>query len=94
MTRQGTEYRGTAHKTKSGLVCQRWDAQGPHSHSRTRQNYPHSGLDNNYCRNPDEEDEPWCYTLSASRRWETCDIEYCDGGEMNVSSYTLASNTR
>ena len=47
------DYRGKINKTTSGRTCQRWDSQSPHSHTRTPENYPNSGLEENYCRNPD-----------------------------------------
>ena len=47
------DYRGKINKTTSGRTCQRWDVQSPHKHSRTPENYPNSGLEENYCRNPD-----------------------------------------
>ena len=50
-----TDYRGTQSTTETGKTCQRWDTQSPHSHSRTPQNYPNTGLVENYCRNPDGE---------------------------------------
>mmetsp|Transcript_5891 Transcript_5891/g.11665 ORF Transcript_5891/g.11665 Transcript_5891/m.11665 type:complete len:488 (+) Transcript_5891:51-1514(+) len=71
----GYDYRGCTSQTVSGRECQRWDAQEPHAHNRTPQNYPHAGLVNNYCRNPDgESGGPWCYTTDASQRWEYCDV--------------------
>ena len=36
--------------TSTGLACQRWDAQEPHVHDRTPDNYPVYGLEENYCR--------------------------------------------
>uniref|UniRef100_A0A7S4UZX0 Kringle domain-containing protein n=1 Tax=Ditylum brightwellii TaxID=49249 RepID=A0A7S4UZX0_9STRA len=70
------DYRGTIAVTKDGLPCQRWDAQSPHSHTRTASNYPDSGLEENYCRNPDGEDGVWCYTTSDVR-WQLCDVPNC-----------------
>ena len=72
------DYRGTKSTTVSGRTCQRWDAQEPQSHSRTDANYPASGLDENYCRNPDgEPDGAWCYTTDPNKRWEYCGIPNC-----------------
>jgi predicted AlkP superfamily pyrophosphatase or phosphodiesterase len=72
------DYRGTISKTISGLTCQNWADQSPHSHSRTPANYPSSGLDSNYCRNPDGEEGAWCYTSDPNNRWELCDVPTCD----------------
>lgn len=35
------------------------------------------GLDNNYCRNPDNERMPWCYTTDPETRWEYCRVPRC-----------------
>ena len=47
------DYRGTMRITQNGRVCQRWDSQFPHKHTRISEKYPNSGLEENYCRNPD-----------------------------------------
>ncbi|XP_035662897.1 protein SpAN-like isoform X1 [Branchiostoma floridae] len=73
----GESYRGRLAKTASGRTCQRWDAQTPHQHSRTPANYPNFGLEENFCRNPDGEPSPWCYTTDQSVRWELCEIPTC-----------------
>lgn len=72
------DYRGNISVTVSGKKCQAWASQTPHSHSRTPENYPYSGLDANYCRNPDGEPGAWCYTEDSSTRWELCDVPTCD----------------
>lgn len=38
------------------------------------------GLDNNYCRNPDNERMPWCYTTDNETRWEYCKVTTCGDG--------------
>lgn len=35
------------------------------------------GLDNNHCRNPDNERMPWCYTTDSETRWEYCKVPTC-----------------
>lgn len=35
-------------------------------------------LEENYCRNPDGETAPWCYTTDKGVRWEYCEIPSCD----------------
>lgn len=31
----------------------------------------------NYCRNPDADRGPWCYTTDPSVRWEYCNLRRC-----------------
>uniref|UniRef100_A0A3Q3BP84 Kringle domain-containing protein n=1 Tax=Kryptolebias marmoratus TaxID=37003 RepID=A0A3Q3BP84_KRYMA len=70
---QGEDYRGHVSTTEHGYTCQRWDSQSPHSHPFT----PAYFLEENYCRNPDGEPRPWCYTTNSSTRWEYCPIPRC-----------------
>jgi len=72
------DYRGNISVTASGKTCQAWSSQSPHSHSRTSANYPDSGLEANYCRNPDGESGAWCYTEDPFSRWELCEVPTCD----------------
>ena len=74
------DYRGTIATTVSGKTCQRWDSQSPHSHSNSPSDRPLSGLEENYCRNPDGEDTAWCYTTDSNTRWEACDVPTCTIG--------------
>ncbi|CAH1252246.1 PLG [Branchiostoma lanceolatum] len=76
----GAAYRGTLSETATGKTCQRWDSQTPHQHDRTAANYPSGGLEQNYCRNPDNWDGLWCYTTDPNHRWDYCDVPLCDGG--------------
>ncbi|KAM9435218.1 plasminogen [Clarias gariepinus] len=76
-TGDGNSYRGKIAVTISGKTCQTWSSQVPHKHSRTPENYPCKGLNNNYCRNPDNERSPWCYTTDPETRWEYCNIPTC-----------------
>eukprot|EP00035_Acanthoeca_spectabilis_P039104 m.59035 g.59035 ORF g.59035 m.59035 type:complete len:527 (+) comp9439_c0_seq1:618-2198(+) len=75
----GAQYRGSLSTTVDGYTCMPWTDQSPHSHSRTPANYPNAGLgDHNYCRNPDGENQAWCYTTDPNKRWDWCDCcEFC-----------------
>ncbi|XP_056021993.1 uncharacterized protein LOC130054916 [Ostrea edulis] len=66
----GENYSGTKNITETGKICQRWNSQSPHQH-----NYPNNP--ENYCRNPDSEPTPWCYTIDPNVRWENCSIPTC-----------------
>ncbi|NXP46712.1 PLMN protein, partial [Heliornis fulica] len=78
---RGEDYQGTVSVTESGNTCQHWNSQTPHSHARTPENFPCKNLEKNYCRNPDGEQKPWCYTTNITARWEYCSIPSCDGSE-------------
>lgn len=71
------DYRGALATTVSGKTCQRWDQQEPHTHHRTFERYPYEDMVENYCRNPDEEGQGWCYTTDPDTRWEYCQIPQC-----------------
>merc|ERR1719438_387183 len=59
----------------------RWDTQEPHKHSAVRRRYPEAGLSENYCRNPSNSKQSWCYTTDPDTRWEYCDVPTCGGDE-------------
>lgn len=72
------DYRGLVNTTATGLTCQNWNSQSPHSHGVTPSRYPNSGLDNNYCRNADgEPGGAWCYTTDPNVRWAYCNVPSC-----------------
>ncbi|KAI8513486.1 hypothetical protein Bbelb_101250 [Branchiostoma belcheri] len=75
---KGTSYAGRVNRAGDRL-CQRWDSQSPHSHPHTPQAHPDAGLEENFCRNPDNDnkDRPWCYTTDAVWRWSYCDVMPC-----------------
>ncbi|XP_066996818.2 tyrosine-protein kinase transmembrane receptor Ror2 [Anabrus simplex] len=76
---RGRFYQGTMNVTKSGLPCQYWDIQEPHSHNRPPDVFPEMQNAENYCRNAGgEEPSPWCYTTDPNVRWQRCDIPVCD----------------
>lgn len=45
---------------------------------RTHSHFLFRNLEENYCRNPDGESAPWCYTTNSEVRWEHCSIPSCD----------------
>nr|2KJ4_A Chain A, plasminogen [Homo sapiens]6OQJ_A Chain A, Plasminogen kringle 2 [Homo sapiens]6OQK_A Chain A, Plasminogen Kringle 2 [Homo sapiens]6UZ4_A Chain A, Plasminogen [Homo sapiens]6UZ5_A Chain A, Plasminogen [Homo sapiens] len=73
----GENYDGKISKTMSGLECQAWDSQSPHAHGYIPSKFPNKNLKKNYCRNPDRDLRPWCFTTDPNKRWEYCDIPRC-----------------
>ncbi|XP_019628635.1 PREDICTED: plasminogen-like [Branchiostoma belcheri] len=68
----------TGHINRAGdRLCQRWDSQSPHSHPHTPHAHPDAGLEENFCRNPDNKDRPWCYTTDGTETWGYCDVTEC-----------------
>ncbi|KAI8490645.1 hypothetical protein Bbelb_319130 [Branchiostoma belcheri] len=68
----------TGHINRAGdRLCQRWDSQSPHSHPHTPQAHPDAGLEENFCRNPDNKARPWCYTTNGTETWGYCDVTEC-----------------
>jgi len=75
-----SDYRGVIAETESGLECQRWDSQKPHGHSITAETFPDKGLEENYCRNPDNSPSgAWCYTTDPNpkNKWQNCNVPVC-----------------
>ncbi|XP_048865389.1 hepatocyte growth factor-like [Brienomyrus brachyistius] len=90
MTCNGESYRGPMDHTESGKECQRWDLQEPHRHAFHPKRYPDKGLNDNYCRNPDNRLRPWCFTLDPRSPWEYCDIRACDSNTVPDIGMTTA----
>ncbi|CAG2203582.1 Plasminogen,Hepatocyte growth factor-like protein,Hepatocyte growth factor [Mytilus edulis] len=70
---KGTEYKGRISLTQTGRSCQYWERQHPHKHV-----FSNLKTEHNYCRNPDNSGQPWCYTNDPTTRWEYCKIPMCD----------------
>ena len=76
---KGREYRGTLDYTESGVMCQPWNKQYPHSHKFDFKSKREGLGKHNYCRNPlGSKHRPWCYTTKSKLEWEYCDLQYCD----------------
>ncbi|KAM9836423.1 hepatocyte growth factor activator [Aulostomus maculatus] len=84
---KGRGYRGVVGTTVSGARCLAWnsDLLCDELHVGTVVASPLRGLgEHAYCRNPDGDKMPWCYTLNnGAISWEYCDVPSC---VMSVSS--------
>uniref|UniRef100_A0AAV2KWI9 Hepatocyte growth factor n=1 Tax=Knipowitschia caucasica TaxID=637954 RepID=A0AAV2KWI9_KNICA len=69
---RGQGYRGSVDTTPTGLTCQRWDRQYPHNHTFIPEAYPCKDLRENFCRNPDGRESPWCFTTDPRVRMMLC----------------------
>ncbi|XP_052685066.1 uncharacterized protein LOC128164975 [Crassostrea angulata] len=78
ITERGLGYRGKRQTTRDGIQCQRWDSVTPHK-PNPKISFPASSLSvqENYCRNPDYEPGPWCYTMDPHVRWQLCEVPFC-----------------
>lgn len=84
---RGRFYQGSLNITQEGLVCQRWDSQEPHSHSRPPNVFPEIENAENYCRNAGgEEPMPWCYTMNPNIRWQHCNIPFCENSTDSIKN--------
>ncbi|KAA8590191.1 hypothetical protein FQN60_014125 [Etheostoma spectabile] len=83
---RGEGYRGTVDVMPNGLICQHWDSQYPHNHTFLPQAYPCKDLKENYCRNPDGQEFPWCFTTDPRVRTMFCtNIPQCGTQNKPVS---------
>ncbi|KAF5901913.1 hepatocyte growth factor activator, partial [Clarias magur] len=77
----GAEYRGTTNVTLSGAPCLPWSSDLMYNELSVDTVHDASlrGLgDHAFCRNPDNDKKPWCYTMNNGViSWEYCDIPSC-----------------
>uniref|UniRef100_A0A8C5M3N7 Coagulation factor XII n=1 Tax=Leptobrachium leishanense TaxID=445787 RepID=A0A8C5M3N7_9ANUR len=79
---KGTSFRGTANITVTGKSCLPWDSElvynGTSLYSGLKAE-AHGIGSHPYCRNPDEDSQPWCFILiEESLSWEHCQIPKCN----------------
>ncbi len=68
-----SDYRGKINVTEAGFQCQRWDSKEHYSPDK----YPEAGLEENFCRNPDDSERAWCFSTNPNEQWEYCDVPSC-----------------
>jgi len=76
--------------TKSGVPCQVWNSQSPHSHPYTSSTFPLANLEDNNgnsCRDPDNRGFLWCITSDEDQQQENCG----DNGDAFYQNYCDAS---
>lgn len=76
--------------TETGIPCQRWTSQTPHSHYTPPLVFPELDDAENYCRNAGgQEPNPWCYTTDKDVRWQKCDIPLCPNSTEKIATLDL-----
>ncbi|XP_075044287.1 prothrombin [Mixophyes fleayi] len=74
----GINYIGNISVTRSGRVCQYWSSNFPHKTKINPISHPNKTLNENYCRNPDDNPlGPWCYTKDPEKPREECAVPIC-----------------
>ncbi|KAG8441158.1 hypothetical protein GDO86_006773 [Hymenochirus boettgeri] len=78
---RGTTYRGSHNVTSLGTSCLRWDSPllRNKTYSVWKSHVRSMGLGaHNYCRNPDNDNRPWCHIQRGSElTWELCAVPRC-----------------
>jgi len=79
----GALYAGHQTRTVSGKKCALWtvaNLKNSNVKATNPMNYPEANITEavNYCRNPDGDSQPWCYTTDPNTRWEFCKVPRCD----------------
>ena len=75
-------YMGTLAINENEFECQPWVSNFPHAHKHhTDSMFPDGSVAaaKNYCRAPDDDVLPWCYTTDPDERWGYCHIPRCKG---------------
>ncbi|XP_015418849.1 PREDICTED: coagulation factor XII [Myotis davidii] len=74
----GFGYRGAAGTTISGARCQSWSSEITYQNLTTEQALNRGLGHHAFCRNPDNDTQPWCFVWSGNRlSWEYCDLARC-----------------
>ncbi|KAM8866501.1 tissue-type plasminogen activator isoform 1-T1 [Synchiropus picturatus] len=84
---QGNGYRGTWSISQSGAECINWNATTLRGKRFTARKVDASSLglgNHNFCRNPDNDNMPWCYIYKGTQvTWEYCSLPKCPEDQYN-----------
>ena len=85
-------WNGTLSHTVTGRKCQEWAKDVPHKHRYHIDNRYPEGSEveaKSFCRDPDGDGAPWCYTIDPDKRWEYCGIPSCTSRLNSLHYITL-----
>ncbi|CAH1250091.1 CHRNB3 [Branchiostoma lanceolatum] len=68
----GVNYRGRVARSNDGQACAKWSDDASDFY---QSQFPWANLQENYCRNPDEDTRPWC--LSSTGVQVSCELPRC-----------------
>ncbi|XP_036747755.1 prothrombin isoform X1 [Manis pentadactyla] len=76
---RGQQYQGRLAVTALGSPCLAWASRQVKALSKDKDFSPTVPLEENYCRNPDGDEEgAWCYVSGEPLVMEYCDLDYCE----------------
>ncbi|XP_057226238.1 hyaluronan-binding protein 2 [Malurus melanocephalus] len=78
-------YRGRVSQAANGRTCLHWNSHHllDHPFNAFMEDADSHGIgEHNFCRNPDEDEKPWCYIRKNNEvDWEFCDVSPCSAEE-------------
>lgn len=75
---RGRYYQGRQAVTAHGSTCLAWASSQAKALSKDQDFNPAVPLVENFCRNPDGDEEgAWCYVSEGPGGFEYCDLDYC-----------------
>ncbi|VFV18657.1 prothrombin-like [Lynx pardinus] len=83
---RGRYYHGRLAVTTHGSPCLAWDSSQAKALSKNQDFNPLVPLEENFCRNPDGDEEGvWCYVSGGPGDFEYCNLDYCEEPLEDVS---------
>jgi len=81
----GVNYQGTEQYAENGKRCKKWSQMKDYLEGLV---FPDESVKaaGRYCRNPDGDTRPWCYTNKKKGTWAYCDIPLCESEESSEES--------
>ncbi|KAM9012331.1 hyaluronan-binding protein 2 isoform 3-T4 [Ara ararauna] len=78
-----SNYRGRVNQAVNGKTCLHWNSHLllDHPINAFMEDADFYGIgEHNFCRNPDEDEKPWCYIRKNHKvEWDFCDVSPCSG---------------